>query len=66
MSPPVTSYRKLEKVRREAQGRADRDRAPFVIVLYQDVLYIRNPARARNLVRKHPEARIVANVVPGV
>ena len=64
----MTSYRKLEKVRRQAQEEADRIHAVRVIVEYATngvpCLYIRPPKRARNLVRKHSEARILAAVRP--
>jgi hypothetical protein len=61
----MTSFRKLEKVRRDAQRQAERDQAQLCIVLYNDSLYIRRPSRARNLSRKHPgEAIILATVDP--
>ena len=58
----MSSYRKLQKTVRDAQKQADRDGAEFCIVQMGDVLYVRNPARARNLIRKHSEAKIVARV----
>jgi hypothetical protein len=60
----VSSYRKLQKTVRDAQKRADRDGAEFCIVQMGDVLYVRTPARARNMVRKHSDAKIVARVKP--
>ena len=61
----MTTYRRIEKVKRQAQAQADRDKAPFCIVRFGDLLYVRSPARARNLCVKHKgEAEIVARVEP--
>ncbi len=61
----MTAFRKLEKVRREAQEQANRDHASLCVVHYRGSLYIRRPSRARNLVQKHPdEASILARVEP--
>jgi hypothetical protein len=42
----MSDYRKLEKVKRDAQKQADRDGAEFCIVRMGDTLYIRPPVPA--------------------
>ena len=61
----MTAFRKLEKAKREAQEQANRDHAPFCVVQFGDVVYVRRPSRARNLCLKHlDEASILARVEP--
>lgn len=66
MSPRTlpTNHKSLRKMKNRAQEQADRDKATFAVVEYQELVFIRPIVRAQHLCEKHPDAKIVATFRP--